>query len=180
MGRRTVVGIALLLTVLALTAAGCGGDDEPETSATVEWADGFCTAVSAWTSELERIGDSLTSSLSSDALDEAAGDVSSATDDFVEDVRGLGAPDTDSGQAVQDSIETLADTVEAEKVKIEDAVESASGLTGAAQAVATLGTSLAAMATAFQTMFQAIEDADVDGELETAFEESTACDELSG
>jgi hypothetical protein len=179
MRRRTIAVLALLVATLALAAVGCGGDDEAETSATAEWADGFCTAVSAWTDELERIGDGLTSSLSSDALEQAADDVSTATDSFVEEVRGLGAPDTESGDAIQDSIETLADTVEEEKAKIEEAVEGASGITGAAEAVSALGTSLSTMALAFQAMFESLENADVDGELEAAFEDSTPCDAIA-
>ena len=103
----------------------------------MEWADGFCTAVTSWTDELRRIGDDLRdpSSLSIDALKQAAGDVNAATDAFVEDVRALGAPETKSGREVQDSLENLADTVDAEKAEIEEAIEDASGVTGAAAAV---------------------------------------------
>ena len=49
------------LMALALVAAGCGGDDdaasETETAAETpaeEWADGVCTALTAWTADLTR------------------------------------------------------------------------------------------------------------------------------
>lgn len=180
MRRQLTVGLVLLVAALALVGASCGGDDEPEASSATEWADEFCTAVTVWTGELENIGNTLASSLSTDALEAAAADVSSATDAFVEDVRGLGAPDTESGQEIEDSVEALADSAEAEKAKIEEAVEDASGLTGAAAAAAVFGTSLSTMATAFETTLEAFEDADVDGELEAAFEEAPACEAVTG
>lgn len=180
MRRVLTAGLLVLVLSLTLVSAGCGGDDEPEASPTAEWVDAFCTAVTDWTNELEQIGGTLTSLLTTEALEEAADDVSTATDDFVEEVRGLGAPDTDSGQAIEDAVQDLADVAEAEKANVEEAVEEASGATGVAGAISTIGTSLSAMATAFQTTFQAFDDADVDGELETAFEESAACDEISG
>ena len=49
--------VLVLLASLALVAAGCGGDDEPTAAPVDEWADGFCTAISTWTDELEQIRD---------------------------------------------------------------------------------------------------------------------------
>jgi ABC-type transporter Mla subunit MlaD len=180
------MAFAAAIGTLALVAAGCGGDDESSAgsttgSAPAEWADGFCTAVSAWTDELQTIGSSIDdpSSLNEDALRQAADDLGAATDNFVEDVRGLGAPDTESGQAVQDSLDTLADTLDTEKADIETAVDDASGITGLATAISAIGTSLTAMGTAFQNTLQAIEDADASGELETALKDSSACDTIT-
>ena len=183
MRRSAAVAAAAFLACFALAAAGCGGDDESASaSAPDEWAAGFCTAVSTWTDELQTIGDDITnpSSLNADALQDAAGDVSSATDAFVEDVRALGAPDTESGEEVRSSLETLADTVETEKTNIEQAADDVSGLTGLASAVSAIGTSLTAMGTAFETALEAIENADVGGELKTALEDSDDCAELTG
>ena len=170
----------LFRSAAAIVGAGCGGD-ESTASPTVEWADGFCTAVTSWTDELRRIGEDLRdpSSLSIDALKQAAGDVNAATDAFVEDVRTLGAPETESGQDVQGSLESLADTVDAEKAEIEKAIEDASGVTGAAAALTTIGTSLAAMGTAFQQALQEIKDADARGELKDAFEQADSCSEIT-
>lgn len=182
MSPRLTSALMVCVASLAVLAASCGGDDESSASPTAEWATGFCTAVSAWTDELQQIGDEIDdpSSLSVDALEQAVADVGAATDDFVEDVRGLGAPDTESGQAVQDSLDSLADTLEAEKADIEEAIADASGLTGIASAITSIGTSLTAMGTAFQETLGAIEDADASGELETALEDSEACDEITG
>jgi hypothetical protein len=174
----------LLVTVvaaLALVAAGCGGGDESSTSTTAEWADGFCTAVTTWTDELQRIRDELgdPTSVSIDSLQQAANEAEAATDSFVQDVRDLGRPETESGQAVEDSLQTLAGTVETENADLKAAVEDASGISGVASAVTAIGTSLTAMGTAFEQALTAIQNADADGELETAFEQTESCNELT-
>lgn len=183
MRRYALSGLLLLVAAFVLFAAGCGGDDEPaagEATAS-EWADDFCTAVTEWTDELQRIGDDFgdPSSLSADTIEQAARDANAATDEFVSEVRSLGAPDIESGEEIRDSLETFADSVEAERDEIEEAIEDTSGITGITAAVAAIGASLSAMATAFQTTFETLESSDVSGELETALEESSACDEIA-
>jgi outer membrane murein-binding lipoprotein Lpp len=175
--------LALIACVagFALVAAGCGGDGESDTTSADAWAEEFCTAVQDWGDELERIGQDLgdVSSLSSASLEDAADETDVATEDFVETIRDLGTPDTESGDRVESEIDALADTVDAEREEIRRAVEDASGLGGVADAVGTIGTSIAAMGTSLQETLEAIDSADVDGELQTALEDSEACDELT-
>ncbi len=179
MGRLALAAVAVVLGSLALVAAGCGSDDGEETSTTAAWAEDFCTSVTDWQDELDQIGDDLLASPSTEALEDAAQAASDATDAFIEDVRELGGPETESGQEIEDSLEQLADSVDEEKAEIEEAIDDAEGLTGAAGAVAAIGTSLSTMATALQTTFQAIEDSDASGELETAIDDTPACDEIA-
>ncbi len=171
------VALALVL-LLALVAAGCGGDDEPTASPTDEWADEFCTAINSWTDELDQIRSQFTdlSSLDQESLQQAADDASSATDDFVADLRDLPEPDTDSGQEVEQSIETLSDTLESEKEDVEQAVEGIEGVTEIPGAITAIGAALTSMGSALQTAFDAIENEDVGGELETALDQSDACE----
>jgi methyl-accepting chemotaxis protein len=178
MGRHALAAFAIVLAALALVAAGCG-DDEEETSSAAAWAEDFCTTVTDWQDELDRIADGLSASSSTEDLEDAANEASDATDAFVEELRDLGGPDTESGEAVEDSLDELSDTVDAEKAELEEAVDDAEGLTGAAGAIAEIGSSVAAIATALETTLQAIEDGDASGELETALEETPACDELT-
>ncbi|MEX0850144.1 MAG: hypothetical protein WD015_01450 [Gaiellaceae bacterium] len=180
---RSTVAFALLVCVTSLVfAAGCGGDDAAvDTPTASEWADDFCTSVTDWTEELQKIGDGVgdPSSLSADTLQQAARDANAASDELIDDVRALGAPDLESGDDVKASVEAFADSVEVERDKIEAAVEDAAEITGISGAVAAIGTSLSAMATAFQTTFETLESRDVSGELESALEESSACDEIA-
>jgi uncharacterized phage infection (PIP) family protein YhgE len=175
-----LLALAALVTSLALVAGGCGGDDASAGS-TDEWAEEFCTIVQDWGDELEQIGNELgdLSSLSSDSLEQAADDADAATEDFVESVRDLGAPDTPSGDAVDQELDELADAVEAEREEIRTAVDDADGLGGVADAVGTISTSISAMGSALQETLQALDSADAGGELETALEDAEACDELT-
>ena len=177
MRRRLVLGLALAAAALALTAAGCGDDDDAETSSTTAWAEEFCATTRAWGDELERIGEDLDlSSISSDALDQAAEDAREATDEYIETIRDLGGPDTESGDEVEQSVEEFADEVEAERTEIEDAVDDAGGLSGALTAAREIASSVAAMFTALEHTLQAIDEADVNGELDAAFDEAESCE----
>src|SRR3989304_2585649 len=102
----TKILLATSVAALALLAAGCGGSDESTSaSPTDEWADGFCTAITTWTDSLTSVTDQFNSpsSLSTSPLEDAANDVKSSTQTLVDDLKALGAPVTESGQAVKDS-----------------------------------------------------------------------------
>jgi hypothetical protein len=165
---------AVPLSALALVAAGCGGDDGG--SAASEWAGDVCTAISTWT---DAVGDAVNSvqgtGLSRDAVESAADDARDATETFVDDLRGLGAPDTESGEEARDTVEQLAGDMEQELDELEENVSNASGLVDAVTAVTS---TLSAMGDHLSSTLNQLEQLDVRGELEDAFEEAPACDEL--
>jgi hypothetical protein len=173
------LALAVCLAALALVAAGCGGDGDSGASPD-EWADEFCGHVRDWENDLREIRDEFgdVSSLTADSIEQAAEDADAATDEFVENIRDLGAPDTDSGDAVEQEAEEFADTVEAEKEEIRDATEDLSDLGDVADAIGSVGESLSTLLSAGQETLEAIADADVGGEVRTALEESETCDEI--
>lgn len=179
MRRAVTTGLVVLVASLALVSTGCGGDDEPEASTAAEWAESLCTAITTWTDEMQEIQETVTSSLTAESIEQGADDVETATDDFIEEVRGLGAPETESGQAIEDAVQEFTDTAEAEKAEVLEAVDDVEDATDVAGALSVVGTSLQAMATALQSMFEAFENEDVGGELESAFEDTPACTELT-
>lgn len=170
------------VAALALVTAGCGGSDESSSaSPTEEWASGFCTAITTWKDSLTSITEqfSNSSSLSSEALNDAANDASSATETLVDDLKALGTPDTESGEEVKNSIDDLSTTVESEVANIESAANDVSGLTDLPNAITSITTSLSAMSTAFASTLEAVQTADVDGELQTALEDAPECADIS-
>ena len=177
---RKQVALATVVLALGLFAAGCGGSDE-EADPTAAWASDFCTAITDWTDSLGEVTSQFTdtSNLSQEGLQTAAEDTRSATEELVEDIRGLGAPGTDSGEEIRASLDELSTTLETEAEKISDTVEEASGITGIASAITAASTSLSAMSSAFATTLQTIEGADVDGELQSALEDSPECAGIS-
>ena len=174
--------IALIACVatLGLVAAGCGGDDGDEASSADVWADEVCTTIQEWADGLDVILEDLgdVSSLSEDAVEEAADEADAVTGDFIQELRDLGAPDTPSGDAIEQEVEELADTVDAEREDVRQAVDGADGLGGVAQAVGEVGASVAEMTAAVEQTLEAIDTADVEGEVRTAIDESAACDAL--
>ena len=173
--------MAAAVVALALIAAGCGGDESPAASATDEWADGFCTAITTWTDSLQSVTDEFSSgsALSKEGLENAANDVQSSTETLVDDLRGLGRPETESGEAVETSVDELSTTLETEVANIESAAQEASGLTEIPSAITSITASLSAMSTAFSSTLQTIESADTENELRTALEDSPACSDIT-
>lgn len=178
---RIAVLLAALVAALALVAAGCGGSDEPETSATVAWADDFCGAVSSWTDALKEIGGRFSdlSSLNRDSLEEAASDARASTEELVDALKGLGAPDTESGDEAKAAVDTLASELETGVSEIEKAVEGISGITGIPSAISSLTATLTSMTQALSTALDTLESSDAKNELESAFREAPACDEIT-
>jgi ABC-type transporter Mla subunit MlaD len=171
---RVLALAAVPLSALALVASGCGGDDGG--GAATEWAGDVCTAITTWT---DAIGDAVNSvqgtGLSRDAVESAADDAREATETFADDLRGLGAPDTEAGDEARDTVEQLADDIEQELDELGENVSNASGIVDAVTAVTS---TLTAMSDQLSSTLEQLEQLDVRGELEDAFEEAPACDEL--
>jgi uncharacterized phage infection (PIP) family protein YhgE len=168
--------------VLALVgiAAGCGGDDSEEDS-TAAWASSFCSAITGWTDDLEGVTSQFsdTSNLSEEGLRSAADDVSSSTEDLVDELRSLGRPPTESGDEVETALDSLSSTLETQSSEIQETADGVSGFTDLPSAITAITTSLSAMATAFSTALTTVQEADVQGELQTALEDSPECAGIS-
>jgi hypothetical protein len=172
--------VVVVVLALAGMAAGCGGDDESEADPTAAWASGFCSAVTDWTNELGTITSQFsdTSNLSQDGLESAASDLRDATDTLVSDLKDLGAPDTSSGEKVKDSLDTLSTTLDDETSEIETTAQGVSSVADLPSAITKISASLSALGTAFSQTLQAIDSADVGGELQTALEDSPECADI--
>ena len=170
--------LALLVVALvaAFLAGGCGGDDENSATA---WADDVCSAATTWRDSITSTADSLRGgNLNEDALTSAVDDLQSATSDFVDDVRGLGAPDTDSGEQAKESLDQLADDADESLSTIQSAVEDASGVSGVVQAVTAIGTALSTLGAQISSTVTELKQLDAGGELEAAFNEADSCQDL--
>ena len=176
MRRRLAYAGTALVVALAGVAAGCGGDDSEE-DPTAAWASSFCSAITGWTDDLEDVTSQFsdTSNLSEEGIRSAADDVRSSTQDLVDELRGLGRPPTESGDEVRTALDTLSDTLETESTEIQETAEGVSGLTELPSAITAITTSLSTMAMSFSNALTTIQNADVEGELQTALEDSPEC-----
>jgi hypothetical protein len=171
----------VIVVMLAVATAGCGGSDD-SSSATAEWADGFCTSLTSWTDELQGIGNSLTdtSSLSVDKITSAVDQAMDATQQLVDDVKSLGPPDTESGDEAQAAVENLADELDANVQKLQDEFgDSSQSLPQVLSKISVVTSTLAEMAKDVGATFQQLDDIDAKGELTDAVEQADACDSFT-
>jgi archaellum component FlaC len=173
------MALVVLLLVLAGLAAGCGDSDD-ETSPTTDWANDFCSAVTTWTSSITTAGEELQESgLTEESLDQAVDDVRSATETLSDDLGDLGEPETEAGDEAAESVEELSTALEEDVDEIETALEDVSGLGDLPEAVPAVRTALESMGTQVRSTVQELQGLDVTGELRSAFEEASACDNLT-
>jgi methyl-accepting chemotaxis protein len=174
MPARTILVVSL--AGLALVAAGCGSKKQPTAT---QWANDFCSAVSTWRDSLNNAKDKVTSgNISKDSIKSAADDAKSATDTFTKTVRDLGKPPTQSGEQAQQEVNDLSDQIDAGTKKIKDSVQNVSGISGALTAASTVTATIATMSSQVQTTYQNLRQLDPKGELQDAFHEADACQNL--
>ena len=177
--------LAVLILSAAIVAAGCGGSDSSsssetsgtESSATAadDWANSVCEAFVTWNNSITDAGQGIKDNPSEEGIRTAGDEIQSATQTLADDLRGLGKPDTESGQQAKDTIDQLATNLDTSLQKISDAMDNASGAAGAVTAASTIGTSLVEMADHVSTAFQQLQDLDAQGELQSAFEQGDSC-----
>jgi len=168
-----------LVLVLVVLAAGCGSKSSQPTS-TADWADGVCSAFTTWKSSITSSADSLKGGdLSQDSLQSTADDMKSATETLESDLKDLGKPDTQAGQQAKDSLDQLSSDLKTDTDSIQTAVDGVSDLSGVASAIATVSTTLATMQSQVISTFNSLKQLDAQGELQSAFEQSNACQQLS-
>ena len=174
-----LLAVALLAVFLTI---GCGDDDDSgssDASSTTEWAEGLCSAISDWTTSVSSATGSLKGdNLSEEGLKSAAGEVENATTTLVDDLKGLGKPDTEAGQKAKESLDQLAEDMDNEVAKIKSASDGASGVSGVLAAVSTISGTLSTMSQQLASTVSELEQIDVGGELEDAFEQADACNDL--
>jgi hypothetical protein len=99
--------LAMLVTVLALAAAGCGGDDGggAEGASPDQWSGDICTAVGDWASDLQTRAsqppkNARTIADVREQLVKFIDDVISRTDQMLADVREAGQPSVEDGDQI--------------------------------------------------------------------------------
>jgi len=177
--RLSVLAAALVLASLAVT--GCGGDDDSgSASATADWVDGFCGALTTWKGTLKSVGSSLrdVDQLSKAKIDQAAEDVSNANTTLSDDVRALGSPPETAAPEAKDAVDDLRGELETSANEIEDATKDISTPTNVLQAVNTTSAVLLTMSSDISTTLATLESIDAADEWKQAFADSESCESL--
>ena len=176
----------IVLAVLAL-AAGCGGSDgeqqqQPEPTAAEAWADEVCSTVATWKEAVQH-----SEAMLKDAANLSANDVrhaltfaADATRTFITDLKDTGAPDTEAGQAAAEQLSTLSDQLQEQADVVARAAESSNSLPEMLASVSAVSNALSTMVTDTTTAVENIRGLDGAAELESAFADSTTCQQLDG
>ena len=174
------LALVLVVAVCAVVAAGCGSsDDSSDTTPTTEWANGLCSSITTWQSDITTIVNSLKGgNLSQDSLTAAVDDAEEATRTFTTSLKGLGRPDTEAGQQAQDSVNALTTQIDADMTKIQDTVSNASGLAGVIAAVPTITSTIQSAGNQVADTISGFEELDAKGELESAFKDADSCEDM--
>jgi hypothetical protein len=177
--RRSLLVLPVAVMLLASACGGSGGGSSQ--SATEKWADGVCSSLNTWKTSVTNAGASLSGgNLSEDQVKSAVSDVNDATTKLSSDLKGLGRPDTDSGQQAEEALTTLSTQLDQDVAQINQAVEGASGPTAAVGIATSVGASLSQMSTQVSAALGKLDNLDAKGELNSAFQKSDACTQLTG
>ena len=172
---------AVPVAFLALLAAGCGGLEQQleqrrhDTDRRVgeqrlhrgQRLDGLA--------ELERTPPQ-SGDLSKDAVQGVADDAKSSTETLIDDLKGLGKPDTAAGAEAQDTLNSLADDLQQDVDQISSAVD---GSSNTLSMVTTVSSTLVTMGNQLSATFTKLQNLDAKGELEDAFKSADSCSKLT-
>src|SRR5262245_12009552 len=177
-GGRTFVVVAVV--ALGVLAAGCGGKSSSSgTTSADNWANSLCSSISSWSTSVQSTTSSLQGNVTKESLDSASSDIAKSTNKFVDELKGLGTPETESGKKAKESLDTLAGELEQDVKKIQDAVKNVSGTSSALQAISTVSSTLSTLGNQVTTAFTSIQQLDTKGELEKAFRNADSCKALN-
>ena len=179
---RRLAVLAAAILVAAFTLAACGSNDEEESSAsaTADWVDGFCGALTKWKGSLESVGSTLkdVDELSKSKIEQAADDVSDANTTLAADLEALGEPPKTATAEANDAVDDLRGKLDASAEKIKGATKDVSSATEVLEAVNTASAELLTMSSDISTTVATLGSLDAADEWKQAFADSETCDSL--
>jgi hypothetical protein len=169
------VGVAALLLL-----TGCGSKSSSSSSATVDWANNLCTAITTWKTSVDSAVNSVNSgNVSKSSIQKAADQVKSSTQTFVDSIKNLGKPDTKAGAQAKTALDQLSTQISTERDKIDTATSGITSVSGIIAAAPTVLGSLKTMRTDVSTTYKQLQTLDASGELSKAFKQASACTTLT-
>jgi hypothetical protein len=188
---RRIVSIALVTGALAATA-GCGGGDgggggSGNTVSPEAWSAAVCSAVGGWATDLQTASESLSGAMSgatsvADVRERFVTFLETAiarSDQMLSEAEAAGQPDVEDGGEIADF---LLDELRSFKTALEDARDQAEDLpddpAGFTQGAQEIGASLEQVGEDAAKGFDELDDKYQSAELQQAFEDEPACQEL--
>jgi hypothetical protein len=180
-----LIALAAPLAAAALLVAGCGDDDDAEDttseaqSSEAMWASGVCGAVDTWKTSITTID--FSEGLSKEALTTNVEDAEQATRDLVDQLKAVGAPETDEGQQAKQEIDQFGEDLTTTVDSVKQDAQELSDADGAALAagLATIALSVSQLVDDGKQTLADIEEIEPDGQLSDAVKNDEQCQSLS-
>jgi hypothetical protein len=154
-----------------------GTSSASATDTPAAWADGVCTALATWRTDLRTAAGEVKADPSKAGLQQGVDDAKKATTTLTDSLRGLGKPQTTAGSTAQATLSNLQTQLQHGVTSIEDAVAGISGASGSMQAISSVTGTLATMRTQVASAADTLRSMQT-GELEQAFQSSSTCTQL--
>jgi ABC-type transporter Mla subunit MlaD len=163
---------------LAVAAAGCGSSNNAADE-TEAWADGMCSALIDWQSNVAAAGQKVTKGdLSKSTLQEAADGVADANKQLRDDLDSLGKPPTETVDKAKEDLEQLTDDLKTNVDKIREALSNSGNNVNAA--ITAVSGAVQAMSADLQNTATQLRELEKDDTWSKAFKSSESCQKLSG
>ncbi len=174
-----IVAIAGVAIVMRLT------DDDSAQTSPAAWAESVCASLSTWRASITSLADVGGGALTPESLGDKLDEASTATETLLTELRQLGPPDLESGEALKEQLDSAASEIESGFAALKQGAEDAAGAGSPAEFLE----ALAALAPRFQalldTLATTVDDLrsanvarDARGELQAAFADAPSCQEL--
>jgi hypothetical protein len=183
MNRTPLAAVAAAVAAAALVAGGCGSSGSSttttSTSATAAWANNLCTATTTWQSAVKDSASSLKTTPTKAGLQDAFATAKTATQSYVDSLKGLGKPGTQAGQQAKDAVDKLQSDLQSGVESMQNATTDVSGASAVLSSVSVVSGTLVTMGNQVKSTVTTLKGLDPNDELEQAIRQSDACKPLT-
>lgn len=175
LSRRSIALGALAVSAMVVLTACDDGETASE-----KWAGDVCGAVASWEDTMSAITTDFSDGISREVVSEKVAEAGDATRELADELRDIGAPETEASDEAQSAIEQLADDVESTVDGIREEVEAlpSSGADGLVAGVEEVRSELSQLAVEARVTLDQIRALDSADELMTAIEGNETCQDL--
>lgn len=173
--------LSMLLAVgLAVIVAGCGSSHSDK-KANEAYADGVCSAIDTWSSEVQSLAAGVGGGgISKSSLQKKLTQFQTATKNLVSEIKAVPAPNTSDGKDAKKKVNGLVTQVQSTTAAAQSALAGLPANASLAQivsALSALAPQLTALTTGAQSTVSSLQQAG--SSLSKAFESTSACKKLS-
>jgi gas vesicle protein len=170
--------LSIVVLVAVVVAAGCGGSEE---SPQAKWAREFCGALSDWKDSLTTIGTDFGGGISKEVVSQKLDDAEQATNDLVDELKQIGAPETESGDEAKAELDQFAEDAQSSVSTVRDQAQSLAdaSATEFLAGVSAIAREISTLLDSARSTLEQVQELDPQGELSDAIQDYDTCQSLT-